>query len=214
MERRNKPSKFVSVFVKITGLVAALIFFKPSVKYTDKKERRMRLSGPLILMSNHKSLLDFALYYMIFPFNSLRFLIAEVMYNKGKAFAWFLNALGGIKVDRDSFDFGFISDSVEVLDNGGILGVFPEGQLPRGGKMSPFKPSLVIIALKTHAPILPVYTNGSYGLFKRARVIIGEKIILNDYTDTDSPSGNEIARLNDILLAKILELKASEEKAA
>ena len=34
--------------------------------------------------------------------------------------------------------FDFVSHSIEVLDQGGTVGVFPEGRLPIGGKPFPF----------------------------------------------------------------------------
>ena len=38
------------------------------------------------------------------------------MFNKGKLFAWFLRKIGGIKVERDSYDFGFLSKCVDLLN--------------------------------------------------------------------------------------------------
>ena len=162
--------------------------------------------------------MDFALYLITFPFVSIRFLMAEVLYNKGKFFSKFLYLLGGIKVDRDAYNFDFIDKSVDCLNNNQVVGIFPEGRLPIDGKMSPFRPSIVLIALRANVPVVPVYTDGNYGITKRAHVTIGEPINLTDYltekgVPVDKISKEEISRLNDILKDKILELKAfSEEK--
>ena len=100
--------------------------------------------------------------------------MAEVLFNKGKMFSWFLYKIGGIFVNRDACDFTFVDDSLHVLDRKGVVGVFPQGRLPVGGKPFPYKPGIVLIALRTDAPIIPVYTDGNYGLFKRAHIMIGE----------------------------------------
>lgn len=159
-------------FVKITGLPAAWLFLKPRVTRVDGA----RLPKNCIIVSNHKSLMDFVLYLLVFPFRTVRFLMAEVLFNKGAFFSKFLFALGGIRVDRDAKDFGFVSDALEVLDRGGTVGVFPEGRLPVGGKPFPFTVSTAFIALHTDAPIVPVYTDGNYGITKRANVVIGQSL--------------------------------------
>ncbi len=191
-------------FVKLTGLPAAWVFFKPKVFYMGK---RTSLPKPCIVVSNHKSLMDFVLYLLIFPFRTIRFLMAEVLFNKGKLFGKFLHAIGGIKVDRDAHSFDFVSDALQVLDEGGTVGIFPEGRLPIGGKPWPFTPSTAFIAMHTDAPIVPVYTDGNYGLFKRTKVMIGEKIHLGDYCDPSLSQEEQIKALTELLESKVYALK-------
>lgn len=218
MKEEKSFSRLFLGFVKVTGFLPGLLLFKPKVRYVNKKVQSKKLARPCIFMSNHKSLMDFALYLITFPFVSIRFLMAEVLYNKGKLFSKFLYLLGGIKVDRDAYNFDFIDKSVDCLNNNQVVGIFPEGRLPIDGKMSPFRPSIVLITLRANVPVVPVYTDGNYGITKRAHVTIGEPINLTDYltekgVPVDKISKEEISRLNDILKDKILELKAfSEEK--
>lgn len=197
-------------FVKLTGLLPAWLFFKPRVFLAEGAKRR--LPAPGILVSNHKSLMDFVLYLLVFPFRTIRFLMAEVLFNKGAFFARFLYALGGIRVDRDGKDFGFVSDSIEVLDNGGILGIFPEGRLPVGGKPWPFTVSTAYIATHADAPIIPVYTDGSYGLFRRANVIIGAPFDLREHCRADESEQEQLKRLTELLEQKVYHLKEELEQ--
>lgn len=183
----------VLCFTKITGLLPCLLFYKPRVHLMNEKCSR-RLPKPAILMSNHKSLLDFPLYLLLFPFRTIRFQMAEVLYNKGKLFAWFLHCLGGIRVNRDTQDMAFISDTLEVLDKGGTAGIFPESRLPINGVPWPFKPSIAYIALHTDAPIIPVYTDGSYGIGKRANVMIGEAIDVRSFLQSGEELNQETYR--------------------
>ncbi len=192
-------------FTKLTGLLPAWLFFKPKV-YVQAGAKR-RLPKPCILVSNHKSLLDFVLYLVVFPFRTVRFLMAEVLYNKGKLFSFMLNSLGGIRVDRDKREFSFVSDSIEVLDNGGILGVFPESRLPVNGKPLPFTTSTAFIATHADAPIVPVYTDGGYGLFKRARVGIGKAFTLSDYCQDGLDEQAQLQHLTTVLEQKVYALK-------
>ncbi len=198
------------LFTKITGIFPALLFLKPKVYVQDGAKRR--LPKNCILVSNHKSLLDFVLYLLVFPFRTIHFLIAEVLYNKGGFFSFLLNSWGGIKVERDEREFSFMSEAIEVLDKGGAIGVFPEARLPINNKPWPFTTSTAFIALHSDAPIIPVYTDGNYGLFKRAHVCIGKPIYAANYCDSEKQDSQEqITHLTKIMEQKVHELKGEME---
>lgn len=212
--KKTKPSRLFTLFVKITGAPGAYIFYKPKVYYENKNEQSLRLPKPCILMSNHTSIADFPLCFALFPFRFIRFLMAEVLFRKGKLFSKFLYLLGGIYVDRDASDFSFLSESIAYLDKGGVVGVFPEGRLPVGGKSFPFKPGVAILAVNSDAAIVPVCTDGNYGLFKRAHVLVGEKIYLKDHLSCEPENADaaEYERLTALLEEKMNSMKADLEK--
>lgn len=178
-------------FVKITGLIPELFFFRRKTYYVNKKNQNRKIKGAAIIVSNHKSLLDYPLYMYTFFTRSLRTLTAEVIYKKGKLMAWFIKKIGCIRVDRDEYEFGFMGKTIEILDKGGVALVFPEGKLPDDSNMLDFKPSFVYMALETKSPIIPVWTNGKYMKKERAKVVIGEKIYLHEmYDETKSEKEN------------------------
>ena len=187
---KPKHNPLILGFVKLTAYLPAMLFFKPKVYYLDKKIQGRKLPKPCILMSNHTSLMDFPLYLILFPWRTIRFLMAEVLFRKGKLFSWFLRSLGGLYVDRDGMSFDFVEQSLEILEKGGTVGIFPQGRLPVGGKPFPFKPSISYIALRCNAPIVPVYTDGNYGLFKRTHVMIGTPITLPPVEEEDLTKEN------------------------
>lgn len=217
--KKHRPSRAVTAFVKITGAPAALPFFKYKIYYENKAAQSKKLPRPCILMSNHTSLMDFVLYLTVFFERYIRFLMAEVLFNKNAMFSWLLFKLGGIFVDRDAKNMSFLSESLKVLEGGGTVGVFPQGRLPVNGKPWPFKPGVVLIALASGAPIVPVYTDGQYGITKRARIIIGESINLRELALSAEPDGEEIHRLtafleekNESLRQKLEKIKEEEKK--
>lgn len=191
-------------FVKVTGYIPAWLFFKPKVHLAEGASRR--LPKGCILVSNHQSLLDFVLYLIVFPFRSIRFLMAEVLFGKNPVLRTFLYCIGGIRVDRDGKNFSFISDSLEVLDQGGNVGIFPQGRLPVGEKPFPFTPSTAFIALHADKPIVPVYTDGGYGLFKRSQVVIGAPMVLNEYFP-ELQDKQRLRALTEMLQKTVYDLK-------
>lgn len=193
-------------FTKLTGIIPAAIFFKPRVFMSQNAKGR--LPKNCILISNHKSLLDFVLYLLIFPFRTVHFLMAEVLYNKSKFFAFLLDSWGGIKVERDERDFSFVNESIEVLDKGGSVGIFPEGRLPINNKPWPFTTSAAFIAMHSDAPVVPIYTEGNYGLFKRTNVCIGEPFSLASYAKEDLTEAEQLKHLTNVLEEKVYALKS------
>ena len=72
-----------------------------------------------------------------------------------------------------------------------------------------------MIALKSNKPIIPIYTDGTYKLSRRTRVVIGKKIYLSDYCNTLNPSKEELERLkyqSESLLKIEAEQKMTIEK--
>ena len=201
-----KPSRAVTAFVKITGALGAFPFFKYKTYYENKEKQSKKLPKPCILMSNHTYLMDFVLYLTVFPTRYIRFLMAEVLFTKSPALTWLLCKLGGIYVDRDARDFSFMAESIKTLEGGGTVGIFPQSRLPVNGCRWPFKPSIVFIALRSGAPIVPVYTDGQYGIFKRTRIMIGEAVDLRSLCSSRNPDDAEISRLTKLLEDKVYAL--------
>lgn len=192
---------------KVTGYVPGWLFFKPRIRLTEGAKRR--LPQNCILVSNHTSLLDFALYLLVFPGRTLRFPMAEVLFRNGKFMSFLMYALGGIRVDRDGKDFGFVSECLEVLDKGGSLGIFPQGRLPLNGQIFPFTVSTAFIATHTDAPIIPVYTDGNYGITKRANVVIGAPIHIADHLQPGLSQDAQLQQLTQMLEETVFGLKES-----
>lgn len=188
-------------FVKITGAIPALIFLKPKIKRLSKG-----LPKPCIVVANHNSLLDFVVLLLVFPFRTIRFLMAEVLYNKSKIFALFLNAIGGIFVDRDAKDFSFVSDACEALDKKQTVGVFPQARLPIKDKTWPFTPSTAYIAINSDAPILPVFIDGNYGITKRTGVVVGKPIFLQELFNDEADEQLRLKRLTEYLEKEVYSL--------
>mgnify|MGYP002519391006 FL=1 len=202
-------SKFVCWFVKITGILPQFILFRTKVHYRNKKAQSRKINGPAIVVSNHSSIYDFAVMMFVFWRNTLRCLVAAVIYNKNKFTHWLLKRLGGIKIERKAFDFKFVDEAVKILEHGGIVEIYPEARLPLPNEKRPlpFKPSAAYIAMLSGAPIIPVYTNGSYfNLKKRAHVMIGEKIDTNSLIDPTASEKENIEKITDHLRNVIVEL--------
>ena len=114
-------------------------------------------TGPAILAINHSHIIDGPVVMGVAP-RPTHFLI------KKEAFVGplgpFLLAVGQVKVDRAVADRTAITQALGILDDGGVLGIFPEGT--RGeGDFASLRGGLTYFAVRSGAPIVPVAVLGS-----------------------------------------------------
>ena len=202
-------NKIILWFTKITGAPVSWFYFKKKIYYVNKKKQSRKIKGGAIIVSNHTSVYDYALYLFVFFGRTLRTLMAELLFEKNKLLTWFLYKMGGIRVDRNNYDFNFVGPLIDIVDKGGVALVFPEARIPKPEESVPlpFKPSFVYIALETGAPIIPVYTNGMYNQKKkRAKVLIGEPIDLSAILGTQEVNKESIDYLTNYVRNQIISL--------
>ncbi|SJZ54555.1 lysophospholipid acyltransferase family protein [Selenihalanaerobacter shriftii] len=95
-----------------------------------------------------------------------------------------LNHMGMIPINRGKPDRNAIREALNILKNGEVLGVFPEGTRSKTGKLRRAKLGIVMIALRFKAPILPVGLSNTNQPFKsRMKVKIGKPFTLDEYYD-------------------------------
>jgi 1-acyl-sn-glycerol-3-phosphate acyltransferase len=149
----------------------------------------------------------------VFFWRTLRTQMAEVLFEKG-LLGRFLTCMGGIRVDRNSHNMGFVEQSVRILERDGVLCVFPEARLAREGESRPlpFQTSPFYIALESGAPIIPVYTNGCYFQKKRARVRIGTPIDARSLWHADEDEKTNLERITETVRQTVIELGKELER--
>lgn len=199
--------KFCNWFTKITAWLIQRICFRTKIYYEDKHVQGRRIKGSSIIISNHTSVYDYAVFLFVFFSRTLRYQMAEVLFKK-KLLKVFLKCMGGIFVDRDSNDYGFIEKSQDILEKGGVVGVFPEGRIPEKEEIKPleFKSGVTHLALVSNAPIVPIYTNGRYFRKKRACVIIGKPIYVSELYDEQLDYKTNLERISQELRNIIINL--------
>ena len=206
---------FFNWFVKLTGWIPQLLLFRIKVHYEDKAVQNKRIRGKAIVVANHNHIMDFAIMMFVFWRRTLRCATAEIMYRKNFILTLFIKLLGCVRVDRNEYDFSFLTKLEKILDNGGVVEIYPEARLPKAHESRPleFKPSYVYLALESGAPIIPVYTTSKFFSKQRKHVIIGKAIHVKElYDDTLSEKEN-INNINMYVRSKIIELeKQLEEK--
>lgn len=189
----------------ITGYPFKWLFFKNKVYYENENVPK-RVRGGALVISNHFNPLDYVLNVFIF-FPRKLYVVASEHAFKNAFLRFGMKFWGGIQANRVTRSMRFVSQSIREIQKGHLVQIFPEGHNTDDGTIKPFYPSYILIALRANAPIVPVITDGNYGLFKRVHIIIGEAIDLTEYISSPKATKDDIARLNDIVYEKVLQLR-------
>jgi 1-acyl-sn-glycerol-3-phosphate acyltransferase len=196
-------------FVALTGYLPQTLVIRRRIWYADKEKQGLRIREPSIVISNHTSVWDMVAYFSLFRPRLLRFLTAEIMFQRGALFSLFLRSIGCIRVDRYARDMSFIEASVSALERGDSICVFPESRLPREGETPPlpFSCGAAYIAMRSAAPILPIYTDGAYFLKKRPNIVVGTPFEITDISESQESEREKIELINRRFENKIYSLK-------
>ncbi len=106
----------------------------------------------------------------------IHFLAKEELFNS--KFGWFFRAMGLIPVKRKTHDGKALPAAISYLENGKVIGIFPEGTHNRGNDVIlPFKIGAVKMAHDSKCKIVPFVIKGKYRKFhKGPRIIFFEPI--------------------------------------
>jgi 1-acyl-sn-glycerol-3-phosphate acyltransferase len=115
--------------------------------------------GPVLMAANHRSFSD--------PFmigccmgRPLRFVAKVELFDK-RWKAWLLLALGAFPIRRGESDEAAMETARVILEQGGVVGIFPEGTRVRPGPLGEPKRGVGRLVLETGAPVVPVAILGT-----------------------------------------------------
>ena len=124
-------------------------------------------TGPVLLVSNHSSVLDPPFVGGVAP-RQLSFLAKAELFTV-PGFGRLIRALNARPVRREGADAGALRSALRVLESGGALLVFPEGTRGEEGTLREPKPGAALLAVLSEAPVVPVFVRGSGRAWPRGR---------------------------------------------
>jgi len=121
----------------------------------------MPTEGPVILASNHVSFSD-SIFLPLVLRRRVTF-VAKAEYFEDKKTAWFFRAVGQIPIKREggSASQRALASAKEVLDNGGVFGIYPEGTRSPDGQLYKGHTGVARLALQCRCPVLAVAMIGT-----------------------------------------------------
>lgn len=177
-------------------------FWKVRIKNRDK----IRPGKTYIMVSNHQSLLDILVLYRLFVHfkwvaKKELFRIPFVGWNM------LMNRYIAIERGKPASVKKMIKISMENLERGSSLMIFPEGTRSETTEMRKFKDGAFKLAIETGTPILPMVLDGTgNALPKKGFIFRGtHRIVVNimDEIPADSFQGLDPASLSEVVREKM-----------
>jgi len=132
-----------------------------------RRTLRALIQGPLLVIGNHFSFIDPVALIGTLPY-PLEFVGGTQMPNAPGMVSWLARLYGVLPVRRGSLSRDTLLASRKVLNNKGVLGIFPEAG-SWAAVLRPARPGSAYLATCTQAQILPVGLDGLTNLFPSLR---------------------------------------------
>jgi 1-acyl-sn-glycerol-3-phosphate acyltransferase len=122
--------------------------------------------GPAILASNHLAVAD-SFYLPLVVRRRITFLAKAEYFTgkgiKGRFMKWFYTVAGQVPIDRTNADAAqaALDTAQRLLNEGKLLGMYPEGTRSPDGRLYKGKSGLARLALETGVPVIPVAMIGT-----------------------------------------------------
>lgn len=167
------------------------VLFRPWTKGLDN----LPVEGPAVLASNHLSFSDSIFMPLMVP-RPVVFLAKSDYFTgrglKGRLTAAFFKLTNQLPMDRSggAASAGSLQTGVEVLNGGGLLGIYPEGTRSPDGRLYRGKVGVAKLILTANVPVIPVAMIGTDKVqpigrrmptIRRLGVIFGEPMDFSRY---------------------------------
>jgi 1-acyl-sn-glycerol-3-phosphate acyltransferase len=180
-------------------------------------------SGPMILASNHLAVAD-SFYLPLVVTRRITFLAKAEYFTgtglKGWFTRWFYTVAGQVPIDRTDADSAqsALDTAERILNEGKLLGMYPEGTRSPDGRLYKGKTGLARLALQSGVPVIPVAMIGTNVVnppgskmwrFGRVRVKFGKPM---DFSRFEGLEGNRFIEraVIDEVMYELMRLSGQE----
>jgi cytidylate kinase len=147
--------------------VLAVAVMRAVFRLEARGAQHVPVRGPMLLVSNHSSLLDPPIVGGACP-RQLTFLAKAELF-RIPGFGRLIRALNARPVRREGADAAALRVALRVLEQGGALLVFPEGTRGPEGRLREPRPGAALLAVLSGAPVVPVFVSGTGRAWPRGR---------------------------------------------
>lgn len=179
MRNAVKPCKSAVSFrflphdiLKCILALPGLIWFRPKLVYESEKAKK-RIRGGALVIANHIGFFDpvylqYCIWYRRHHFVCLKKFFESRLWLMFKIFLC-------IPIDKDNVSIKTMKDIVEHLRCGELVTLFPEGGVETvDGQISSFKSGMILMAIQSGKPIVPVYIRKRKHFYNRLVMCVGE----------------------------------------
>ena len=195
------------------------LLFRPWVKGLDN----IPAEGPAIIASNHLSFSD-SIFMPLMVHRPVVFLAKSEYFTgtgiKGRLTALFFRLTNQLPMDRSggAASAASLNAGMEVLNHGGLLGIYPEGTRSPDSRLYRGKVGVARLALQAGVPVIPVAMIGTDKVqpigkrlpnIRRIGMIFGEPLDFSRYKD-QAEDRDVQRKVTDQIMFELMRLSGQE----
>jgi 1-acyl-sn-glycerol-3-phosphate acyltransferase len=165
--------------------------------------------GGVLICCNHISMHDVIVLGAASK-RQIRFMAKKELFNV-PLLSQFFRALGAFPVDRKKGDVGAIKHTVNMINEGHVVGLFPQGTRYTGKhpKETPIKNGAGLVVSRTKCTVVPASIKTKNfkitPFFKKVELKFGEPIFYDSFAEFEEDK-DKYEKISDIIFKKIVEL--------
>lgn len=181
MAEKKKPEAVTEKrsFLYEVARVLAHILFHTVMPVKFHNRERLLQDPPFVLIANHRHALDPIAMAMGIPKKQIVFLAKKEL-GKTPFTQNIMTRLHCILVDRHNVDMEAMRACMKAVKMKKILLIFPEGTRHHEGEMEQIETGTALIAMRSKAPVIPIYFDRKLSFFKVTNLYVGEPIPYDD----------------------------------
>jgi len=209
-------------FVYHLSRVFFLCYLRVFHRYVTHGREHVPREGGCILISNHASFLDPIAVCCNIWHRHIYFLARDTLFKQSQFMKWWAISVGTLPIDRTKGDIRAIKGAINLVRQGNILCLFPEGTRTSNGRLQPVKAGIGFLIEKAGVPVIPAYVCGTFNAFPRDKRWIKPSKISTYFGKPVTPADCAVFKGNperhqkiaDFVMARIAALDPSREACA
>ncbi|MDI6692926.1 MAG: lysophospholipid acyltransferase family protein [Anaerosomatales bacterium] len=164
--------------------------------------------GGAVLAGNHRSYMDPVILWCIAP-RHVHFMAKKELFHG--LLGWALPRLWAFPVDRSGADRAALTKAAELLADGELVGIFPEGTRQDSDELGSARGGVAFVALRSNVPIVPIGIVGTGHVWprgqrlpklRRVTVVYGEPIAVHEFPKEGSRR-EQVDALTGLIMERI-----------
>jgi 1-acyl-sn-glycerol-3-phosphate acyltransferase len=186
-------------------IVVFLVYIFNLVVFRVEKngEENIKEKGAYLICANHRSNWDAPI--LVSNLKRKVYVMAKAELFKNKFIKWFGRKCCVFPVKRGMRDIESIKYSLNLLKDGEILVIFPEGTRNGMEKNGKAQNGVAYMTIRTGVPVIPVGIQGEMKPFKKVKLNIGEPLDFSQYK-TNKPEKEILDKVSKEIMDNIIML--------
>lgn len=184
------------------------IYLRLLVRWRIIGAERMPRDGAVIICGNHYHWMDPVVIAGAARQRPIYFMAKDELFRM-KWLGFLFRNVRAYPVKRGAPDRNAMKTTLTLLEEGKVVGIFPEGTRSKTGDLGKAEPGIGLFAHRTRATVMPVGIAGSNRPFRRLTIVFGEPMRFEELYDQKLKGDELLQLITEPIMATVASLRAA-----